>query len=347
MKTFCLLFLFPLLTFAKEKPAPTGKSPISHVATGQAPSVVHAKGGANTTTESSLQSARRANSNHGAHGSPADHGAQGAHGANAAHAAHGAEASRMTGWEAFSELQDGNMRFHEGKARHIRQDVPVREGLANGQKPHTILISCSDSRLPPELIFDQGLGDLFVVRLAGNVVNDEAVASIEYAVSHLGAKLLIVMGHESCGAVGAAIGTKPGASAGSQSLDVLVKHIRAHLSDEAVSSAGGDKSFRLPVKENVAATMNELLQQSEIVRRAVATEGLVLGQAIYSLRTGRVEFWELGQKVTLQSPAPSVVVGDGPAIPEQVVKEEIVTDKKAPPVKAVKGKSKPEASSVH
>ncbi len=312
MKTLALFLLFPLLTMANEKTAPPLKT---------AKSRAHAAGAKGETGSG--------------------HAAKGAHGSHEAHA------SRMTGWEAFSELQDGNMRFYEGKAKHIRQDVPVRESLASGQKPHTIIISCSDSRLPPELIFDQGLGDVFVVRLAGNVVNAEAIASIEYAVSHLGAKLLLVMGHESCGAVGAAIGTKPGASAGSESLDVLVKHIRSHLSDEAVSSGSSDKSFRQPVKENVAATMAELLQKSEIVRRAVASEGLVLGQAMYSLRTGRVEFWELGQKVAGQSPAPSVVVGDGPAIPEQVVKEEIVTDKKAPPVKAVKGKTKEAAPSVH
>lgn len=246
------------------------------------------------------------------------------------HGSHGAPASRMSGWEAFSTIQDGNMRFYEGRSSHPRQDPTVRESLANGQKPHTIVLSCSDSRLPPEAIFDQGLGDLFVVRLAGNVLNPEAIASIEYAVSHLGPKLLLVMGHESCGAVGAAIQAKPGQSNGSESLDVLVKHIRSHISASGIQSSQTDKSFRLPVKENVSATMEELLTKSEIVRNAVTHDGLVLGQAIYSLRTGKVEFWELGQKGSGQKTSTGVVVADGPAIVEQVVKEEIVSDSKQP-----------------
>lgn len=260
------------------------------------------------------------------------------------HSGHFVVSSGLSGWEAFSTLQDGNMRFYEGKSNHPRQDPTVRHGLASGQKPHTIILSCSDSRLPPEAIFDQGLGDLFVVRLAGNILNAEAIASIEYAVSHLGPKLLLVMGHESCGAVGAAIQSKPGQSNGSESLDVLVKHIRSHLSASSIQSVETDKSLRQPVKENVSATMEELLTKSQIVRNAVAHDGLVLGQAIYSLRTGKVEFWELGQKGSGQKTSSGVVVADGPAIAEQVVKEEIVTDSKQPG----KGKKpKPAAATTH
>jgi carbonic anhydrase len=258
-----------------------------------------------------------------------------------AHAtSHAPPISRMTGWEAFAEMQNGNMRFHEGKSRHPNQDIPTRDALANGQKPHTIILSCSDSRLAPETIFDQGLGDVFVVRLAGNVINAEAVASIEYAIAHLGSKLLLVMGHESCGAVGAAIQAKPGVSNGSESLDVLVKHIRSHLTPTSVESAAIDKSFRQSVKENVSATMSELLEKSEIVRGAAASDGLILGNAIYSLKTGKVEFWDMGMKVAGQKDSSSVVVADGPAIKEQVVNEEIVTDKATAPQAKTKGKEK-------
>ena len=84
-----------------------------------------------------------------------------------------------SGWEAFSTIQTGNMRFYEGHASHPNQDSQRRELVAGGQHPHTILISCSDSRVPPETIFDQGLGDLFVIRLAGNVATSEAIASVE------------------------------------------------------------------------------------------------------------------------------------------------------------------------
>jgi carbonic anhydrase len=260
--------------------------------------------------------------------------------ADAHGSAHAPASSRMSGWEAFAEMQNGNMRFHEGKSTHPNQDIPTRDALANGQKPHTIILSCSDSRLAPETIFDQGLGDIFVVRLAGNVINAEAIASIEYALAHLGSKLLLVMGHESCGAVGAAIQAKPGVSNGSDSLDVLIKHIRSHLTPTSVESAAVDKSFRQSVKENVSATMQELLGKSEIVRAAVASDGLVLGNAIYSLKTGKVEFWDMGMKVAGQKESSGVVVADGPAIKEQEVKEEIVTDKATAPQAKTKGKEK-------
>lgn len=201
-----------------------------------------------------------------------------------------------SGWEAYSLLQNGNMRFYEGKLKHPHQDTARRESLAGGQQPHTIILSCSDSRAAPEVIFDQGLGDVFPVRVAGNVVNAENIASIEYAVAHLGPKLLVVMGHESCGAVGAAINTAVGSSAGSESLDTLVGHIRGNLSAGSVAAASSDKTFRASVKENVTANLKELLQKSKIVRDAVEKDGLVLAQAVYSLKTGRVEFWDVGNK---------------------------------------------------
>jgi carbonic anhydrase len=243
-----------------------------------------------------------------------------------------APAPAMNGWDAFSSLQNGNMRFYEGKPQRPRQDIPRREELANGQKPHTIVLSCSDSRLPPEIIFDQGLGDIFTVRVAGNIVDADAIASIEYAVEHIGSRFLLVMGHESCGAVTAAIESKPGISNGSESLDELVRHIREHLSSEAIAGALADKSIRQPVKENVTATLKELLRRSEIVREAVKKKGLVLAQGIYSLRTGRVEFWDVGSKFDVEQAA----VQEAPAIPEQKVIEEVITDKgpKKPKAKA-------------
>lgn len=247
---------------------------------------------------------------------------------------HPAAAGRMSGWEAFSEMQNGNTRFFEGRAKHPHQDPTTREGLASGQKPHTILISCSDSRVPPEEIFDQGLGDIFSVRLAGNTATTEGIASIEYAIAHLGPKLLVVMGHESCGAVGAAVGSKPGVSNGSESLDTLVTNIRSHLSASAVSSAATDKTFRDGVKDNVSATIRELASKSEIVRNAIAKDGLVVAQAIYSLKTGRVEFWDMGSKLEI------VGQSDGPAVASQVVHEEVISD-------AAPKKAKAKAKSAH
>lgn len=243
---------------------------------------------------------------------------------------HGAPAG-MGGWEALSALQTGNMRFYEGHSRHPNLDISRREQVAGGQHPHTIVVSCSDSRVPPEEIFDQGLGDMFTVRNAGNVMSVESIASIEYAIEHLGARLLLVMGHESCGAVGAAVGSVPGQSNGSHSLDVLVSQIRGHLSTEAVSAAAGDKTFRRGVKENVSASLADLVRQSAIVRNAVASKGLVLGQAIYSLKSGRVEFWDVGKSGIVPMVSEQKV-----QLREPVVKEEVITE----PIAAVKPKAK-------
>lgn len=235
-------------------------------------------------------------------------------------------ATGPSGWESYAEMQNGNMRFYEGKQRHPHQDPATRDALATGQKPHTIVLSCSDSRVPPEEIFDQGLGDIFSVRLAGNVVTPEALASIEYAVSHLGPKFVLVMGHESCGAIGAAVASKAGVSNGSESLDVLVNQIRGNLSSAGVAAAGADKTMRQAVKENVSATVKDLLKKSEIVRSAVA-KGLLIGHGIYSLKSGRVEFWDMGAK---SEAAAMAAVADGPAIQEQNVQELPVKAEKAP-----------------
>lgn len=248
---------------------------------------------------------------------------------------------KVTGWDAFSMIQNGNMRFYEGQMNHPNQTVERRNTLATGQKPHTIILSCSDSRLPPEEIFDQGLGDIFTVRLAGNVATSEAIASIEYAIEHLGSRLLVVMGHESCGAVGAAIGSKPGVSVGSESLDGLVGKIKNNLSAPSIASATEDKTLRSAVKDNVSANVKDLLKRSEIIRSAVQTKGLILASAVYSLRTGRVEFWDIGMKVDGGGSSEH----SAPVILEKKVESENITPAAAP-TKAAKTKKK-EKSSEH
>src|SRR5437899_1684360 len=106
--------------------------------------------------------------------------------------------------EAISKLKEGNGRYTSGNVQHPGQTAERRTELANTQHPFAAIVSCSDSRVPPEIVFDQGLGDLFVVRVAGNVIDDHALGSIEYAVDHLGVRLIVVLGHQSCGAVKAA-----------------------------------------------------------------------------------------------------------------------------------------------
>src|SRR5213080_315089 len=109
--------------------------------------------------------------------------------------------------EAISKLKEGNGRYTSGNLQHPGQTTERRTELANTQHPFASILSCSDSRVPPEIVFDQGLGDLFIVRVAGNVLNDEGLGSIEYGVDVLGARLIVVLGHQSCGAVDAAMKT--------------------------------------------------------------------------------------------------------------------------------------------
>jgi carbonic anhydrase len=109
----------------------------------------------------------------------------------------------LTGPEALQILLDGNKRFIAGELEHPNHCEESRMGLVSGQEPFAVILACADSRVPPVNIFDQGLGDLFIVRVAGNIINDQILGSIEYAVSHLHAPLVMVMGHASCGAVSA------------------------------------------------------------------------------------------------------------------------------------------------
>jgi carbonic anhydrase len=198
-----------------------------------------------------------------------------------------------------SDLQNlinGNDRFVEGKALHPNQDLARRAELAKGQKPRAIVLSCSDSRVPPELVFDQGLGDLFVVRVAGNIDDSAAVASIEYAVEHLGVQLIVVLGHDSCGAVKASVQTPTGKSVGSKDLDHLVAQIRKNLAHEKIPFEAASKD---PPKDpamlresvaNVDAVAEDLLKRSHVLHEFAREGKLKVARAVYRLDTGKVEF---------------------------------------------------------
>jgi carbonic anhydrase len=195
--------------------------------------------------------------------------------------------------ESLELLRQGNQRFVEGKMSSPRRDEKTRLELAASQKPFAIVLSCSDSRVPPEVVFDQGLGDIFVVRTAGHVLDPGPIASIEYALEHLGARLIIVLGHESCGAVKAALSTPPGKTAGSVDLDRLVAKIRPYMS--SLKPTSSDNLLRGPVKANTAGVAKELMKKSAIVREKLKHQDISLVTAIYGLSTGQVEFnmWEL------------------------------------------------------
>jgi carbonic anhydrase len=192
--------------------------------------------------------------------------------------------------DELTELKNGNTRFMTGKAIHPDQSPQARQKLTEAQSPSAIVLSCSDSRVPPELIFDEGLGKLFTVRVAGNIIDAATVASIEYAVSHFNASLIVVLGHDSCGAVKAALETPSGTSAGSKDLDTLVTSVRANLGGKYTLSAL-DKTLHPAVVANVKAVTRDLMSRSKIIRSQVEAGKLAIVPAVYALSSGEVEFF--------------------------------------------------------
>ncbi len=189
---------------------------------------------------------------------------------------------------AWTYLKNGNNRYLK---KHYRKDGKTsedRKRLAKGQAPHTIVLSCSDSRVPPEHIFDQALGELFVIRVAGEALDSSVVASIEYAVAHLGTQLLVVMGHESCGAVKAAATAQAGVSTGSADLDKLVADIKPRLT--RFPSSSSTKNYIEESKVNASSVAQDLLNRSAIIRDKVKAGQLTIKPALYYLETGAVEW---------------------------------------------------------
>src|SRR6184192_4939728 len=153
--------------------------------------------------------------------------------------------------EAISRLKEGNGRYTNGNLQHPGQTAERRTELAKSQHPFAAIVSCSDSRVPPEIVFDQGLGDLFVVRVAGNVIDDHGLGSIEYAVDHLGARLIVVLGHQSCGAVQAAKETIAAKGKAPGHIESLVTAIKPAV--EATVNGDLDATIKANVKHVVDA----------------------------------------------------------------------------------------------
>lgn len=195
--------------------------------------------------------------------------------------------------DAISAIVQGNWRFVQGHPQHPHQGIDRRSEVAKGQKPIAVVVTCSDSRVSPEIIFDQGLGDLFVVRCAGNVVDPAMLASVEYAIEHLGAKLIIVMGHEKCGAVSAtieaALSHKPGKHEGY--IPDLVKMITPSVM--RAKKKGGDW-LENSIRENVRAVLGEIIKDP-ILRPLAAKNEITLRGAYYHLDSGSVD-WFGGNK---------------------------------------------------
>jgi carbonic anhydrase len=188
----------------------------------------------------------------------------------------------MTPDDALKKLMDGNERYANGAMERPNQSAERRAELIGGQEPFAIVLGCSDSRVPPEIIFDAGLGDLFVIRVAGNIADRVELGSIEYAAVHLHAPLLMVLGHSQCGAVGAVVnGTKLDGNLPSIADEIRPAADKARdLSGDPVDSAA---------KENARLTAKGIARRS-ILLKDLADEGeLKIVPAFYDLTTGRIE----------------------------------------------------------
>jgi carbonic anhydrase len=186
--------------------------------------------------------------------------------------------------EAWRRLADGNDRFVDDRPQHPRQDAHRRSELAEGQKPVAVLLGCSDSRVAAEVLFDQGLGDLFVIRNAGQIASPSAIASIEYAVAVLGVPLVVVLAHDRCGAVQAAIdAAAPDAPLLPPLLAALIDTIRPAV------EASSDPGPAAVGEAHLQATVTALLTRSELLAAAVADGSVDVVGANYRLAEGRVE----------------------------------------------------------
>jgi carbonic anhydrase len=196
---------------------------------------------------------------------------------------------------ALRRLHDGNLRFVSGERQMDLLAKPERRReLVGGQKPFAIVLGCSDSRVPVELVFDQGLGDLFVIRVAGNVVAPSQIGSVEFAAEQFGVRLVVVLGHAECGAVLATLAElrKP-ADSQSPNLRAIIDRIKPAVLDLAASShAIDDELVHRAVEANVRASVSALKDGSQFLHGLVEQGEMLVVGAEYSLATGRVAFHE-------------------------------------------------------
>ena len=189
----------------------------------------------------------------------------------------------MDAYQALEKLIAGNKRYVT--ERYAKPDIGYKKRLAltHGQQPFAVILGCADSRIPPEIIFDQGLGDLFVVRTAGQVVDTVVLGSLEYAVEHLAVRLLLILGHQDCGAVKAAL-------AGAEAPSHLCSILQAIV--PAVENAKSRTGELLPnaIKANIDFTIDKLKSASPVLSKAITAKGLQIIGAIHNIQDGSVDF---------------------------------------------------------
>jgi carbonic anhydrase len=202
----------------------------------------------------------------------------------------------INAYDAFARLKEGNERF----AAHVAGDEiflrqTKRTELTKIQEPVAIILGCSDARVPAEMVFDQGLGDLFVIRVAGNIVAPSQVGSVEFAASRFGTRLVVVLGHSECGAVLATLEElqSPGANK-SRNLASIVDRVRPSVESLLDTDIARDRSalVRGAVRANIRASTDHLRNGSRVLEQLIQKEGLVVVGAEYSLETGMVDFFD-------------------------------------------------------
>jgi carbonic anhydrase len=196
--------------------------------------------------------------------------------------------------EALQRLKDGNARFvNETRNGHVAESR--RREVAESQNPFAIILGCSDSRVPAEIVFDQGLGDLFVIRVAGNIVAPSQIGSVEFGVARFGVKLVVVMGHSKCGAITATL-EEIGRRSEEQSRNLRSIVDRVRPSVEALMATDlrhdHDALVAAAVRANVRASSNQLRHGSQMIEQMIQNEGLRVVGAEYSLESGIVEFFD-------------------------------------------------------
>jgi carbonic anhydrase len=202
----------------------------------------------------------------------------------------------ITATEALERLREGNERFASNVRSLDSLLSHTRRGdLTAGQAPFAIILGCSDSRVPAELVFDQGLGDLFVIRVAGNIVAPSQIGSVEFAVTRYGTPLVVVLGHSQCGAILATIEQLQGpADPQSRNLLSIVDRVRPSVETLLATELRHDHDalVRNAVRANVRASVNQLRHGSPIIEQLIAAKSLIVVGAEYSLESGRVEFFD-------------------------------------------------------
>lgn len=202
----------------------------------------------------------------------------------------------LTASEALSRLKEGNQRFvTEVRNSDALNSESRRTNLVDSQEPFAIVLGCSDSRVPAEIIFDQGLGDLFVIRVAGNIVASSQIGSVEFAAEQFGSALVIVLGHSRCGAVKACIDDiKDASRMTSKNVGSIVNRIRPSILTLVESGAKTDEEELIThaVRANIRASVNQLRHSSKIIEELVEQGKLMVVGAEYSLDSGLVEFFD-------------------------------------------------------